>query len=126
MTSQLRARRIGERIREVLSEMLQREVADPRLSLVTITGVDIDRELAFATIYVSALDGRDRSDQILQALDGAKGFLRRELAARISLRAFPQLRFAWDPTAERASRIEELLAEIRHEAEDEKEENAGR
>jgi len=114
------------RIREYLSEILQKEVADPRLELVTITGVEVDRELAFATIYVNALDGQDRSAQILQALEGAKGFLRRELAARISLRAFPQLRFTWDPTPERAARVEELLAEIRHDAEDEKGENAGR
>jgi ribosome-binding factor A len=106
--------------------MLQRDIADPRLALVTITGVDVDRELSFATIHVSALDGSARSAEILQALERAKGFLRHELAARISLRTFPQLRFAWDATAERAARIEELLAGIRQAGGPEKKEDAGR
>lgn len=109
MVNQARARRIGDRILEELAILLQREVADPRLTMVTVTAVDVDRELAFATIYVTATGPEDRREDVLHALDGARGFLRRELAARIKLRTFPQLRFRWDASQERGARIDELL-----------------
>ena len=109
MVSHARARRIGERIREELALILQREVADPRLSMVTVTEVDVDRELAFATIFVTATGDEERSKEVLEALVGAGGFLRRELALRIQLRSFPKLRFRWDASQERGARIDELL-----------------
>jgi ribosome-binding factor A len=109
MVSKSRARRIGDRIREELSQVLQREVADPRLSMVTVTAVDVDRELAYATIYVTATGSEDRENEVLEAFEGARGYLRRELAARINLRAFPQLRFRWDTSHVRGARIDELL-----------------
>lgn len=109
MVSQARARRIGDRILEELAVLLHREVADPRLTMVTVTAVDVDRELAFATIYVTATGSEERREEVLQALEGARGFLRKELTARINLRSFPQLRFSWDASQERGARIEELL-----------------
>ena len=109
MTSLARAKRGGDRIREELADLIHREVADPRLQLVTITDVDVDRELAFATIYVVATGSEERSDEVLTALEGAKGFLRSELARRIHLRSFPQLRFRWDYSQARGARIDELL-----------------
>ena len=112
MVSRLRADRIADRIREELSEMLVQDVADPRLSGISVTDVRVDRELAYAEIYVSALEGTARSRQALDALDHAQGFLRRELAQRIELRVFPRLRFHWDPTFERAERIERLIASL--------------
>ncbi|MFN2146952.1 MAG: 30S ribosome-binding factor RbfA [Anaerolineales bacterium] len=118
MPSQARARRVGERIQEELADILVREVSDPRLEAITITGVDVDRELAFATIYVSAAGDDERAKDVLQGLESARGFLRSQLAARIQLRSFPQLRFRWDLTQTRASRIEELLAQIRNEKDD--------
>ena len=115
MVSTSRAKRIGQRIQQELAELLQKEVADPRLAMVTITDVDVDRELAFATIFVSSLGEDDRKDDVLRALHRARGFLRSALAARISLRTFPQLRFRWDATPARGERIEELLREIHRE-----------
>jgi ribosome-binding factor A len=109
MTSQARAKRVGDRIREELADLIHREVADPRLHLVTVTSVDVDRDLAFATIYVVATGSDERSDEVLTALEGAKGFLRSELAHRIHLRSFPQLRFQWDYTQTRGARIDELI-----------------
>jgi ribosome-binding factor A len=117
MVSHARARRIGERIRDELATILLREVADPRLNLVTVTAVDVDRELAFATVYVTATGSDERADEVLTALTGAQGFLRRELAGRIRLRSFPKLRFRWDASQERGARIEELLALLDSEAE---------
>ncbi len=112
MVSASRAKKIGQRIQEELAALLQKEAADPRLTKVTVTDVDVDRELAFATVFVSSLDGQDSKDDVLQALRRARGFLRTALAARIPLRTFPQFRFRWDATPARGERIEELLREI--------------
>lgn len=109
MVSKLRAQRIAERIQEDLSEIILHEVQDPRISGVFVTGVKVDRELAFADVYVSAIEGSERSDEIISGLEHAGGFLRSVLAQRVDLRTFPRLRFHWDPTAERAERIEQLL-----------------
>lgn len=113
MPSSVRLQRIADRIRQELSEMLIREINDPRLHQIFITDAKVDRELAFADIYVSAVEGSARSEEILHGLDSASGFIRRELSARIELRAFPRLRFHWDPTPEHADHIERLLAEIK-------------
>jgi ribosome-binding factor A len=116
MPSKLRLTRIGDRIRQELSEMLvKQEIHDPRLLGATVTEVKVDRELAFASIYVSAIEGKERSKEILKGFESASSFLRRMLAERIELRAFPRLRFYWDPTPERVDRIEQLFATIREE-----------
>jgi ribosome-binding factor A len=113
MPSGIRLQRIADRIRQDLSEMLIKEINDPRLHQIFITDAKVDRELAYADIYVSAVEGIVRSVEILDGLEHASGFLRRELAARIELRVFPRLRFHWDPTPEHADHIERLLADIR-------------
>jgi len=115
MVSKMRASRIAERIRQELSELLQREIQDPRLLGVTFTDATVDREMAFADVYVSALEGSERADEILLGLRHAQGYLRSELAKKINLRQFPQLRFHWDATHERAENIERLLSEIERE-----------
>lgn len=112
MVSKLRAERIAERMREELSEILIYEVTDPRLQWVSVTDVNVDRELAYADIFVSAVEGSARREEILAGLEHARGFLRRELARRIDLRSMPRLRFHWDPTPERAERIEKLIASL--------------
>lgn len=116
MVSKLRLQRINDRIREELSEMLIREISDPRLGGISVTDVDVDRELAYANIYVSAVEGSERAKEILEGLEHARGFLRHELSQRVDLRTFPQLRFQWDPTFERADRIEQLFASIQDES----------
>lgn len=115
MVSRLRVQRIAERIQEELSEMLIREVNDPRLDGVTITGVRVDRELTYADIYISAIEGSQRADEIISGFEHANGFLRSELASRVELRIFPRLRFHWDPTLEKAEHIEKLLASLHNE-----------
>jgi ribosome-binding factor A len=98
--------------------MLIQEVSDPRLLGISVTDVSVDRELAYAEVYVSALEGSERSSEILAGLEHAQGYLRRELAQRIDLRQFPRLRFHWDPTFERAEVIEKLIATLHDEAEE--------
>jgi len=113
MPSGIRLQRIADRVRQELSELLIREVNDPRLQHIFITDVKIDKELAFADVYVSAIEGSERSVEILAGLESASGFFRRILAAKVELRAFPRLRFHWDPTPENADHIEKVLAGLR-------------
>ena len=112
MPSKIRLQRIADRIRDEFSEMLIMDLSDPRLGGITVTEVKVDREMAFADIYISALEGMERAEEILAALEHAKGFIRRALADRIELRIFPSLRFHWDPTPERADKIEKILHEL--------------
>ena len=112
MVSKLRLERIADRIRDDLSEILLQEVSDPRLTGVSITGVKVDRELGFADIYYSAIEGSERAGEIQAGFEHSRGFLRYSLAQRIDLRVFPRLRFHWDPTFERADRIERIIASL--------------
>ena len=93
--------------------MLIHEISDPRLKQIYVTDVKIDKELAYADIFVSAVEGVERSVDVLAGLESASGFLRRTLSSRVELRAFPRLRFHWDMTPENADRIEKILAELR-------------
>ena len=93
--------------------MLIREISDPRLKQIYITDVKVDKDLAYADIFVSAVEGVSRSKEVLAGLESASGFVRRTLASRVDLRAFPRLRFHWDMTPENADHIEKILAELR-------------
>jgi ribosome-binding factor A len=115
MPSKLRIARIADRIREELSEMLIKELQDPRVSGVMVTDVALDRELAYADIYVSAVEGQERAEEVLEGMRSASGFIRRALAERIDLRSFPRVRFHWDMTPERADHIERLLNSLQDE-----------
>ncbi len=113
MPTELRMKRINDRVKEVLSVALLTKAEDPRLASVTVTDVKIDRELDFANIYVSALGGSDVKDEVIEALNHARGFLKFEIANEVELRVMPKLRFFWDPTPERAQRLDELLMQIK-------------
>jgi ribosome-binding factor A len=124
MPSQARADRVAERIAEELAVIFQRQVSDPRFELLTVTDVEVDRELAYATVYVSSLAEQAEREEVLAALEGARGFLRSQLASRINLRSFPRLRFRWDPSPVRGARIDELLDMLKQE-ENKQEREAG-
>lgn len=123
MASQGRANRVAQRIKEELSTLLLFEVSDPGLENVYITHVKVDRELAYADIFVSALEGKERSDEILDGFERASGFLRRKMAQSIQLRTFPRLRFNWDPVPENADRIDRLLASLHKDDDNDTDEN---
>ncbi len=112
MVSKVRAQRIADRIHEELSGIILMEVSDPRITSAYITKVRVDNELSYANIYVSAMEGSEEADSILEGLNHASGYLRRELAQRIQLRHFPRLRFYWDPSPEHADRIDQLIASL--------------
>jgi len=110
-------KRINDRIKEILSVVLLTKIEDPRLMDVSVTDVRVDRELDYANIYVSSLDKDADQDEILEALSRASGYLKHEISQEIDLRIMPKLRFFWDPTPQRADRIDALLAQIRAENE---------
>ena len=113
MVSQGRVNRIAQRVKEELSEMMLFDVTDPRLEGVFITHVRVDRELSYASVFVSALEGSERKQEILAGLNHASGYLRRQLSQRIQLRSFPHLRFNWDPIPEDAERIDRLIDSLK-------------
>jgi ribosome-binding factor A len=107
--SKIRQQRVAEGLRAELMDLLQNHMRDPRLQLVTVTDVTIDRELRHASVFVSALADAEGQQQIMKALEGAAGFLRREIARRIHLKVVPEMRFHWDAGMERGERIGQIL-----------------
>jgi ribosome-binding factor A len=103
-----RARRVGDQIQREIAEMLQREVKDPRLGLVTVSSVDVSRDLAHAKVYVTFLD-EEAAQPALKALARAAGFLRSGLARRLKLRTVPELRFVLDSSIVRGERLRALI-----------------
>ena len=97
-----RAARIADQIQRDLSDLIRQEVKDPRIGLVTITAVEVSRDLSHAKVYVSSLGGAASSEQSTQALQHAAGFLRSQLAQMIKVRSIPQLHFIYDVSVERA------------------------
>ncbi len=114
----IRQKRVAEQIRSVLSELLLREVRDPRIANITIMEAQVDRELQFADIYVHALGDDSRQDEALAGLNNAAGYLRSQLARRLKLRAIPRLHFHWDPTAAQADRVYAILDELAYSEEE--------
>ena len=110
-----RPARVGERIREELSLLLQRRVNDPGLAPVTITDVSITPDLKVAHVNYSALVGEEQRKAVAQALRRADGFLRRELGRVLGLRYAPELYFHYDDSYDRGARIDSLLKEISRE-----------
>ena len=118
MVSIERSERIAQRIKEELSEMVLFEITDPRLSGIFITHIRVDRELAFASVFVSCLEGAEREKEILSGLEHASGYLRRQLARQIQLRSFPKLKFFWDPIPENAERMDKLIDSLNQDKKD--------
>lgn len=115
MPSDIRLKRIQDQMQRVLTQILENQVNDPRVQGVYITDVTVDRELDYANIYVSSLEGKSHSEEILEGLENASGFIRYTLSQEVELRVMPKLRFFWDETPEKADRIESLLQEVREE-----------
>lgn len=113
MTSTLRQKRVADRLQVEISELFQREMNDPRLELVTVTRVIIDRELEYANVFVSTVGDEARQAEVLAILKGAHGFIRREVGRRVKLRRTPQIIFHWDPSPEKGEQVEQLLDQLR-------------
>jgi len=102
--------RINNLIRQEISELLHRQVKDPRLGgFITVTSVSTTSDLKFAKVYVSQIDTQASKQDILDTLNAAAGYFRRELNKSIRLRRIPELSFHWDDSIERGARILELM-----------------
>ena len=105
-----RIERVNNLIRQEISELLQRQIKDPRLSsFVAITDVSTSPDLKYAKVFVSGISGKEEKQEILSVLAGASGFFRNELARRLKLRRIPELSFQWDDSIERGTRLLELI-----------------
>jgi ribosome-binding factor A len=108
MTSQ-RQRRVARQILQEISTIVETELADPRLTLVTFTEVQMTPDLGNARVFFSCLGGQEERKRCEEGLAHASGMLRRELGRRLPLRFVPALRFEFDDSYERAERINRLL-----------------
>lgn len=115
MTSSRRQRRVAELIKEEMGELLGRRAHDPRLHWVTVTDVQITPDLAIARVYYAVIGEEPEQQQAREGLAHARGYLRRELAARLQLRIAPQLEFFRDEALEYGRRIDTLLDSIHEE-----------
>ena len=106
-----RASRIADQIQRDLSGLIRQEVKDPRVGLVTITAVEVNRDLSHAKVYVSSLAEVAATEQSVEALQHAAGFLRSQLSRTLKLRSVPQLQFLYDASVERGVRLSHLIDE---------------
>ncbi len=105
-----RSRRIGEQIQRELAQIIQQELNDPQLHWVTVAAVKVCRDLAHATVYVTALNQPpDAYNKIIDKLNHVSGYLRHALGRRIRLRILPQLRFVYDTSIEHGNQLEKLI-----------------
>jgi ribosome-binding factor A len=106
-----RMRRVNESVRQVLAEAMP-ELKDPRIGLVTVTGVDTAPDLRHATVYVSVLGSIKKRTATLRGLEAAHGLLQSRLARELRLKRTPQLTFEYDPSVERGVRMSQLIDEL--------------
>ena len=105
-----RIERVNNLLRQEISELLRRQVKDPRLgNFVAITEVFTSPDLKYAKVFVSCIGGKEERQEILSALTGASGFFRKELTQRLRLRYIPELNFQWDDSIERGAHLLELI-----------------
>ena len=117
-----RTRRLGEQIQRDLAQIIQREVKDPRLGMVTVSGVELSRDLGHAKVYVTVMGEGADIETSLTILNKVAGFLRHELGRHIVARTIPQLHFHYDESVERGAALSKLIDDVvapeRHEDED--------
>ena len=106
-----RTSRVSQQVQKELARILQQEVKDPRIGMVTISGVDITRDLAYAKVFVTFLTiGDQTNDESLEGLNSAAGYIRRLLGKAMRLRIVPEVRFCFDETLTEGLRISELVS----------------
>lgn len=104
-----RTRRVGEQIQREIAQLIQQEIKDPRLGLITISAVKLSRDMSHANIFFTTLDEEHPIEDTLKVLEGAAGFLRHELAKRMQLRIVPQIHFKYDESIAYGNELSALI-----------------
>ena len=107
MANFARTDRVGQQMQREVAELIRLEINDPRVRLVTITGVEVAGDYSHAKIFFTRLDGKHAEAQ--EGLDRASGFLRKQLSRSLKLRIMPQLHFVYDASVERGSSLSQLI-----------------
>jgi ribosome-binding factor A len=107
-----RTERVAEALQAVIADLLLREIKDPRIGLVTVTGVKVSPDLRHARVYFSCLGDAARRAETLRGLTSAAGFMRTQVARSLKLRVAPEIGFEFDPSLEQAERISRLLKDV--------------
>ena len=107
----LRTGRVAEQIQRELADLIQMEVKDPRVGLVTLTGVEVTQDYAHAKVYFTTMKSAEHAAKAQAGLEHAAGFLRSQLAHRMKLRIMPQLHFIYDTSVENGVRLSQLIDE---------------
>ena len=108
-----RIQRVSSLMRQEISQLLQRQVKDPRLgNFVAVTEVSLSPDLRYARVFVSCMGSEEEKQAMLSGLVAASGFLRNQLAKRLRLRRIPELSFHWDDSIERGTHLLELIDEV--------------
>ena len=108
-----RSDRVGDLLLELVSQLLSREVSDPRIGPVTLTGVEVTKDLRRARIYFTFLSQGGDREEVLSGLKSATGYIRGKVARELKLRFVPTIEFVYDESRDRTQRIEDLLKQVK-------------
>jgi ribosome-binding factor A len=115
MSGFARAQRVGGLIQEILSDLLRRDISDPRLHLTTITHVKVTKDLRIARVYFATAGGAQTSAAAAQGFKSAAGFIKRCLGRQLGLRYMPQVEFFYDESFDYGAHIDQLLKSVKQE-----------
>lgn len=115
-----RSEKVADLIHKEVSQILMKNLKDPRIGFVTITRVDVSEDCRLAKIYFSVMGSLLDKENTMKGLDSAKGYVRKELGRRMRLRYTPEIMFQFDPSIEYAIHIEEVIHQIQKEREKDK------
>jgi len=110
-----RPERVQEALRQEISRIVQNEIKDPRLGFITITGVELTKDLRYAKVYFSVLGEEKEKKLALKGLNSARGYIKGHISDRIKLRFMPQIEFKIDETLEHTKKIYDLLDKLKKE-----------
>ncbi|HWH76836.1 MAG TPA: 30S ribosome-binding factor RbfA [Candidatus Binatus sp.] len=108
-----RSDRVGDLIVELIAELLRKDIRDPRVQAVTLTGVKVSKDLRHARVYFNLLGGQSERAQVLAGLKSATGFIRAKVSKQLNLRFVPEIEFSYDESEDEAQRIDELLKQVK-------------
>jgi ribosome-binding factor A len=112
MTEGKRSEKVADLIQKEISEMLVRNLKDPRIGFITVTRISVSDDCRFAKIYFSVMGSTEERERSMEGLNSAKGYVRRELGRRIQLRFTPDIVFQFDPSIEYAIHMEEVFRDL--------------